>query len=154
MRYTFEVVSRQVTRKLPCRECGKTLSRTFRCECTVNPFNKGPDGEMLGREEVAKQSLASAERQADAAEAEGVVCQTCADAPQREALLAFADGTPLPERSWGNPTDILLDRGNIEEVRDRSPCPHCEQDQWKLIGYRLTDKGQRMAEKLRSKLAA
>lgn len=138
--HTFQRVVRQVERTLPCNQCGKALKRSFRGEATYNPFNDGNPPE---------QALASAERTAARAEAEGVICRDCAEKPYREALLAFADGQDLPERAWNNVTDILLDRNNIEEVVDRSPCPTCCQHQWKLLGYRLTDKGKRIVDRLR-----
>lgn len=137
MRYVFEVVRRQVSRTTHCPDCGKSRKKTFTGEATYNPFNKG---------EPTAQALASAVRQADAAGTE-IVCRWCEDAPNRDALVAFANGGPLPENKWGNPTHVLLERENIKEIIDRSPCPHCRQPQWKVIGYELTEKGRRVAEK-------
>jgi Zn finger protein HypA/HybF involved in hydrogenase expression len=137
MRMTFQVCRRQVTRTVRCPSCGKSRQKTFTGEATYNPFNSG---------EPPVQAMADAERQANKAGRE-IICQRCEDAPNREALIAFATGGELPERAWGNPTDVLVDRGNISEVIDRSPCPHCQQQQWKVTGYELTDKGRRIVER-------
>ena len=141
MRYDFRVSRRQVTRTVRCPECGKSRQKTFTGEATYNPFNDG---------DPPTQALASAERQANDAGSE-IICQWCEDAPNRDALVAFADGKPLPENKWGSPTHILIERGNIEQVIDQSPCPHCKQPQWIVIGHRLTDKGRRLVEKARAK---
>ncbi len=142
---TFRSVRRVIERQLPCKSCGKTLKRRFSGEATYNPFNDG---------DPPAQAMEDARRQADRAEENGVTCTWCADAPQREALLAFADGQPLPERRWGNATDILIDRGNIREVYDNSECPCCKRLQWKIVGHEITDKGRRLLEKTRNRAAA
>ncbi len=140
MRVDFQVVRRQVGRTVRCPSCSKTRRKIFTGEATYNPFNKG---------DPPTQAQADAEQQAEMAGAE-VICQRCGDAPNREALVAFANGAPLPDQQWGNPTHVLLERGNIEEVHDNSPCPQCAQGQWRIIGYRLTAKGQRIADKERA----
>lgn len=144
MKVSFRVVRRQTARRLDCKTCGKSLTRTFTGSATYNPFNHG-DPPAQARED--------AERQAEKAEREGVTCKSCADAPQREALVAFANGTPLPERKWGNPTDILLDRENIRENYEQGTCPCCKQHTWTLTGYEITDKGRRVIAKIDAALS-
>lgn len=137
----FHEVRRTVERSLPCASCGKMLRRTFTGTATYNPFNQGDPPVQAGEE---------ARRLADKAEADGVTCQWCAETPVREALLAFADGVPLPERKWNNATDILLDRENIKELFDHELCPCCQEWRWKSRGYEITPKGRRVIEKARA----
>jgi hypothetical protein len=152
--HTFLGIRREVRRAIPCKVCGATCNRTFVGECTINPYNKNAAGEVCSREEVAAQSLASAERDAAKAEAEGVTCQWCADRDVREALIRFLDGEPLPESRWGSPTHILTDRKNIEERVERERCDHCGETAWKSLGYVLTSKGRALAERQKEKARA
>lgn len=143
--YTFREVKRTVEKNLPCKVCDKPTRRTFTGSATYNPFNDG---------DPPSQALDHALAAATKGEAEGITCKWCEDAPQREALLAFADGQPLPERKWCNPTDILLDRENIKEVWNAGTCPTCNQPHWTLTGYEITDKGRRVIEKAHARHAA
>lgn len=45
--------------RFDCPACGKTKrTRTFRAECTVNPFNVNEDGSVKSPDQVRKQSQA------------------------------------------------------------------------------------------------
>lgn len=60
--YTFQVCAAQTSATFDCPRCGKKKrKRTFRHECTVNPFNKNEDGTIKSPSEVRQQSRAAAE---------------------------------------------------------------------------------------------
>ena len=64
--YTFQTYPASVSAKFSCAECGKAnRTRTFRHECTVNPFNKNDDGSIKTPKEVRAQSLAHAKKDRD-----------------------------------------------------------------------------------------
>lgn len=68
-----------------CPQCGKVKrTRTFRAECTVNPFNTRPDGQVRTASEVRKQSAEDASRQRDQFMSRPL-CATC------ENGLSYAD---------------------------------------------------------------
>lgn len=53
----FQPYSYVATATFDCPCCGKTKrTRSFRSECTVNPFNTKPDGHMRNASEVRAQS--------------------------------------------------------------------------------------------------
>lgn len=55
--YTFKSYPAAVTARFDCPQCGKkNRLRTFRAECTVNPFNKNEDGSVKTPDQVRKQS--------------------------------------------------------------------------------------------------
>jgi len=55
--YTFQTYPATATAKFDCPSCGKkNRTRTFRAECTVNPFNKNEDGTIKTPSEVRMQS--------------------------------------------------------------------------------------------------
>lgn len=55
-----------VAKTFDCPSCGKTnRKRTFKSECTVNPFNKGDDGQPLNAGQVRAQSKRKATEQAE-----------------------------------------------------------------------------------------
>lgn len=143
--HNYQPVKRYVTRRLPCRSCGKIVSRNFVGECTVNPFNKNAAGEICSTSEVAQQSMGVAERAANKAQADGVECRECEDKPNREALLAFANGVPLSPRS--REAQTLLDRGNVKEIYEHKHCAECGHTNWTLTGYELTPLGHRVVDK-------
>lgn len=65
-RITFQSYPYAVSKTFDCPECGKTKrKRTFRAECTVNPFNKGDDGNPRTVEQVKAQSKQKATTQAE-----------------------------------------------------------------------------------------
>lgn len=141
---TFREERRSVKATVECKSCGEKVQRTFTGTATHNPFNKG---------EPAKQAQEKAERAAQDARENGITCAWCDEAPIREALLALADGTPLPPRKWNNPTDFLLDRKHVIEIIDWSPCPTCGTEKSALIGHKITDKGERAIERYRKGIA-
>lgn len=51
--YTFERVTRPVTKTVPCRDCGKKLKRSTTLEQTISPFNKNGDGTAKTRDQIA-----------------------------------------------------------------------------------------------------
>lgn len=57
MRIDFQTYPYAVIETFDCPKCGKVKrKRTFRAECTVNPFNKREDGQMRTPSEVRAQS--------------------------------------------------------------------------------------------------
>lgn len=55
-----------VSKMFDCPSCGKTnRKRTFKSECTVNPFNKGEDGQPLNADQVRAQSKRKANDMAE-----------------------------------------------------------------------------------------
>lgn len=62
-----------------CEVCDKpNRTRTFRVECTVNPFNLNDDGSMKTPEQVRAQSRAKAERERTIFMRKPV-CKSCED---------------------------------------------------------------------------
>jgi hypothetical protein len=59
--YRFDEVTYPVTKKVPCRACGKTLTRSTTLIQTVNPFNKNPDGTMKTEEQIWTELRAQAQ---------------------------------------------------------------------------------------------
>jgi hypothetical protein len=59
--YRFDEVVYAVTKKVPCRACGKTLTRSTTLSQTVNPFNKNPDGTVKTEEQIWTELRAQAE---------------------------------------------------------------------------------------------
>ena len=63
-----------------CPSCGKPKrKRSFRVECTVNPFNKNDDGTIKTPDEVYQQSLAKAKQEREEF-LRDPLCKTCEDA--------------------------------------------------------------------------
>jgi len=60
--YTFEEVTRKVTKRVPCRVCGAKMTRSETLSQTINPFNKNPDGTPKTREQIMADLKAKAER--------------------------------------------------------------------------------------------
>ena len=55
--YHFQSYPAVAEATFTCPACGKPKrKRTFRAECTVNPFNRRPDGEIRTPQEVRQQS--------------------------------------------------------------------------------------------------
>lgn len=55
--YTFQSLPSSAKATFDCPSCGKkNRTRTFRGECTVNPFNKKENGEVRTPREVRQQS--------------------------------------------------------------------------------------------------
>ena len=59
--YTFDKVTHHVTKRVPCRRCGKKLGRSTILSQTINPFNKGADGQPKTREQIRAELRAEAE---------------------------------------------------------------------------------------------
>lgn len=92
MRIDFQTYPYAVTETFDCPKCGKTKrKRTFRAECTVNPFNKREDGQIRTPSEVRAQSRASALREAEQFLSEPL-CAAC------EKELTYAARRALSER--------------------------------------------------------
>jgi hypothetical protein len=63
MLMTFQTYPAWETATFTCSGCGKPKrKRTFRHECTVNPFNKNANGEICSPNEARTQSAALAKR--------------------------------------------------------------------------------------------
>lgn len=78
--YTFRAYPAQVSATFDCPSCGKKKrKRTFRHECTVNPFNKNEDGTIKTAVEVARQSLGKAKQEREEFLREPM-CATCENA--------------------------------------------------------------------------
>jgi len=59
--YNFQSYPYSAQAKFDCPECGKkNRIRSFRAECTLNPFNKDESGNVRGPGEVMAQSRAYA----------------------------------------------------------------------------------------------
>ena len=59
--HRFEEITHPVTKKVPCRVCGKTLSRSTTLSQTISPFNKNAAGEPKTRQEIRAELKAKAE---------------------------------------------------------------------------------------------
>ncbi len=59
MQINFQVIKHAETRTVQCK-CGDKTKRTKTFECTVNPFNKNPDGTVKSAAEVREQARAQA----------------------------------------------------------------------------------------------
>lgn len=87
--YTFQSYPASVKETFDCPSCGKkNCTRTFRVECTVNPFNKNEDGTVKTPREVMRQS---SQRALEAKETflRKPLCASCEDA------LSFKDRQQL-----------------------------------------------------------
>jgi transcriptional regulator NrdR family protein len=60
-RYTFEEITRKVTRRVPCRVCGVKLTRSETLSQTVNPFNKDDDGNPKTEQQIVAELKTQAE---------------------------------------------------------------------------------------------
>jgi hypothetical protein len=88
----FKAYPAVATAKFTCQTCGKAnRTRTFKVECTVNPFNKKPDGTMRTPSEVRQQSKDKAMEQRDMFLTEPM-CRSC------ENDLSWTDRKALYER--------------------------------------------------------
>ncbi len=87
--HTFRSMPATASHKFTCPGCGKPdRQRTFRHECTVNPFNKNADGQVCTPSEVRAQSQAKANTELQQFKTEPL-CRTCEDAldyKERRAL--------------------------------------------------------------------
>lgn len=59
--YKFEEVTRPVTKRVPCRVCGVKLGRSTILSQTINPWNKGADGQPKTREQIRAELKQQAE---------------------------------------------------------------------------------------------
>ena len=90
--YVFQGYPAQVSATFDCPCCGKKKrKRTFRHECTVNPFNKNEDGTIKTAEEVSQQSLSKAVQEREEFLREPL-CATC------ENALSWTDRSALRDR--------------------------------------------------------
>jgi len=88
-RYTFQSFPATAEAKFDCPSCGKTKRvRKFTAECTVNPFNKRPDGQVRTPSEVRQQSQDDAIRQRDQF-MQSPLCATC------ENALTYTERKPI-----------------------------------------------------------
>lgn len=79
-RYRFQAIPASATAVFDCPSCGKSKrKRTFRAECTVNPFNTNDDGTMKSPREVWEQSRERAIQQRDEF-MRRPLCATCENA--------------------------------------------------------------------------
>jgi hypothetical protein len=94
--YTFKVCPATAKATFTCPACGKPKrTRTFRVECTVNPFNKHEDGHVRTYTEVSRQSAAQARQKRDEFMTKPL-CAKCEDAmsyAERKALRAERKAT-------------------------------------------------------------
>jgi hypothetical protein len=90
--HTFRSYPQSAYAKFDCPKCGKTKrKRTFTAECTVNPFNKHPDGRVRTATEVMWQSAQRAEAERNEFMREPL-CATC------EGQLPFTERSDLFKR--------------------------------------------------------
>lgn len=71
--YTFQRVTRPVSKTVPCRGCGKKLKRSTTLEQTINPFNKNEDGTV----KTHRQILIELESEAEDWHPRNDICPTC-----------------------------------------------------------------------------
>lgn len=87
--HTFQAYPAVAKATFTCGSCGKAKrTRSFRVECTVNPFNKNEDGTMKTPFEVRRQSSEKAVAARDAF-LRKPLCATC------EGALPYADRKQL-----------------------------------------------------------
>lgn len=92
MLMTFQTYPAWETTTFTCPGCGKSKrKRTFRHECTLNPFNKNADGSICSPNEVRAQSAAAARLELQQFLREPL-CLECEDA------LSYTDYKALSER--------------------------------------------------------
>ena len=78
--YTFRSYPASAEATFTCSACGKPKrKRTFRHECTVNPFNTKEDGSVRTPEEVRQQSREMAVKERDRFITKPL-CRSCEDA--------------------------------------------------------------------------
>lgn len=94
-RYTYRTMPASVRAKFDCPVCGgKGRQRTFRHECTVNPFNVKDDGTPRSPAEVKQQSLERAKQEKERFLREPM-CKACED------KLSYAEVKALVARRYG-----------------------------------------------------
>lgn len=84
--YRFEEIKLSGSKKVPCGQCGKKVSRTRTFEQTINPLNKNDDGTAKTARQVA--ASVREELRAWQAKQEGELCASCYKAkwfPQESA---------------------------------------------------------------------
>lgn len=76
---TFPKVTRKIALTFKCGECGHLTHRTVSVFCTVNPYNKNPDGTIRSPEEVVRQAdaLLQKDREKTIAMKEETHCFKC-----------------------------------------------------------------------------
>lgn len=95
IRVTFDTFPATSVSNFTCPKCGKAKrKRTFRAECTVNPFNKNDDGSIKTPSEVRKQSFEKADKERQQFEREPL-CTTC------EVELSYKERIALGKRRRG-----------------------------------------------------
>lgn len=71
--YTFERVTRPVSKTVPCRGCGKKLKRSTTLGQTINPFNRNEDGTVKTYDQI----VAELREQAATWHPRNDICPTC-----------------------------------------------------------------------------
>ena len=105
MLMTFQIYPASETATFTCSSCGKPKrKRTFRHECTVNPFNKNTDGSICSPNEVRAQSVAAAKRDLQQFLREPL-CLKCEDA------LSYTDRNALFKRRKTQDADLCVSTG-------------------------------------------
>jgi hypothetical protein len=59
--YRFQEVKYPITKRIPCRTCGKKFARSTTLYQTINPFNKNADGQPKTYPEIWKELRVEAE---------------------------------------------------------------------------------------------
>ena len=90
--YVFQSYPATAKATFTCVSCGKAnRTRSFRVECTVNPFNKNEDGTVKTPREVRQESFAKAAAQREQF-LRKPLCKACEDAlsyAERKAINEF-----------------------------------------------------------------
>lgn len=76
--YTFEVVKQRASKRLPCPNCGKKVSRQTTLEQTINPYNLNPDRSMKSRADINRELIAEASTWKTIPE----LCRGCSEAKE------------------------------------------------------------------------
>jgi hypothetical protein len=75
MKQTFHLITAKRRVTGTCAKCGKKRTRTLTAEQTVNPFNKGADGNVKTREQIAREVSAEVAAKASLP----FVCASCSE---------------------------------------------------------------------------
>lgn len=113
MRLTFRAYPASVKATFACVKCGKEKrSRTFRSDCTCNPFNKKDDGSVRTTAEVSAQSQAEANEMRARFLTEPV-CATCENGMSYSELAAIAQRrrAAIAKATGATPTNSNLTTG-------------------------------------------
>jgi hypothetical protein len=83
---TYERVEHSVTKKVPCRFCGKKINRSITLGQTISPFNTNDDGTRKTRQQIRAELRVRAESWQPVNDIHGKCIQAERDAQAAEAV--------------------------------------------------------------------